>query len=1151
MLKQIQNTFYIILLFCSIISINGQSVTATYSSGDIPTGDLGWPGGCTASTLTLSVPIGATITGVDVSYDMTALEDVTTWDAYMSEQRSQLYYQEGTVDEGTYYSGVGGFAGTYNYTRTGTSFANGLSATGILTFEMRAYRTWSGISGCNLTVNKVDNNTWTITVYYTTPLIETEGYLGPGGVGHTDGSSDLELWLMANKDVTSNGSDVVTDWIDNSGNGNDVTTIGGDPTYTATINGYEVISLDGTDHFLSNVTSNTSTKASTYVAATITGFAGHTWAGVLSGSKNGQLDWNTTDHVVFLSRNSGTNELCAQRSGLKSRFTDGILPNSNVKIMGSEFNGINNIVRFNGLAATAVSSSGAFNFNLIGIGKRITENKYTVGNYGEVIYFSNEINLAEKFIIENYLQAKYNGTIDASIDFYDEDTSGEDFDHKVAGIGQATDGSNHTDSQGTGIVRINTPSSLSNDDFLFWGEDVKDANYEFSTSPSSDYIERLDTKWRVSKRNDLGTVNVSIKETDITLNSTDGCNALKLIVSNSSTFATKTTYNLVLSGGIYAATGVSFSDNDYFTLEYIDTIVIDATTAYNGDGASNVPDISDDCYKLLVKSTADGTPSLTEDADVREIEVEAGGILAIDTGYRLKVTNGINNNGDIRLVGTSQLVQTHATATNLNTGSGNLYVDQTASTSTVYQSGYWSSPVRKLGTAIGTDFAINDVLKDGSVATAATPTAGEAVDIDFISGYDGDASSSPIKISERWLAKLIDAADWTRFVDPTAAIFKPAQGWNMKSVGATFTFKGIPNDGTYTSSISQNNYSLLGNPYPSALDSEAFIADNLPAIKGTLYLYDSASDITHVRGDYTGAYSTIVSGVTIGGGRYLPIGQAFFVTREDAGTGTITFQNTQRPTNIALGDTADILAKNDQKQKTENKYLFPILRLGFEIKIDEDFTYKREVAVAFRGLTQGYENGFDGEMFDKKPSDLGLKIEERDYPFVISSIEDFDVELEIPLHLELDRNGEVNFTINKLENLEDIPVILNDRLTNSFYDLSKEDALLDLMEGTYSDRFFITFKDEVLSLEEELLNASFTIFQNASEKKLLIKNINNKIISNISVYTLTGQKIIDLNDNEVLKNAEITFKTNKMSTSIYIINIITSQGVISKKILIQ
>tara|TARA_B100000809_G_scaffold107339_1_gene105827 strand:+ start:26379 stop:26624 length:246 start_codon:yes stop_codon:yes gene_type:complete len=80
----------------------------------------------------------------------------------------------------------------------------------------------------------------------------------------------------------------------------------------------------------------------------------------------------------------------------------------------------------------------------------------------------------------------------------------------------------HLDSQGTGIIRINTPSDLNNDEFLFWGEDVIAPNYEFSSSVSTDYLERLDTKWRVNKRNNLGTVSVSVKASDLTLNSTEG-----------------------------------------------------------------------------------------------------------------------------------------------------------------------------------------------------------------------------------------------------------------------------------------------------------------------------------------------------------------------------------------------------------------------------------------------------------------------------------------------------------------------------------------------------------------------------------------------------------------------------------------------------
>ena len=239
---------------------------------------------------------------------------------------------------------------------------------------------------------------------------EVIGYLGPGGVGNTDGTTALELWLRAEQNVTSDGSDVVTAWLDQSGSDNDVSLIGGNPTYTASINGNEVISLDGNDYFQSAVSSNTGTTASVFFTGTITGYSA-TWAGILSGSKSGQLDWNNNDHAVFLNRNNATDDIEAHRdSGIKSVVTDGLL-GSDVKIMNSEFDGTNSTIRLDGVAGTSVASSGNFDFDLIGIGKRITETKYTIGDYGEVIYFSQNINLAQKIIVENYLQAKYGGTL--------------------------------------------------------------------------------------------------------------------------------------------------------------------------------------------------------------------------------------------------------------------------------------------------------------------------------------------------------------------------------------------------------------------------------------------------------------------------------------------------------------------------------------------------------------------------------------------------------------------------------------------------------------------------------------------------------------------------------------------------------------------
>lgn len=964
---------------------------------------------------------------------------------------------------------------------------------------------------------------------------------GPGGVGTIDGSSSLKIWLRADdldadNDITDNPADgtSVSTWADYSGNGNNFTQSGTNrPTYSiGTFNAVNFDASAGTVQYLSATSTGSYTDASTFfVSNPVNVSNSHTlFNGPTTSLRMEQ--WSNTNRVGFTRYG-----VADYSSSLSTPFGS----NSIIQFHKSSGSSIVNIRRNNGSNNVNIGSTTAgIPYNTIGRNTASTDD--ATGNFFEVILFNSRINNAQRIIIQNYLSAKY-GNISISQNYYNEDNAANgNFDYKVAGIGRTNASNIHSDSQGTGIIRINTPSSLGNGDFLFWGEDVEDANYDFSESSSSNYISRIDTKWRVSERNNVGTVTVQVNASDINFNSTDGCNQLQLVVDNNSDFSSpSSTYTFSLSGGVYTATGVNFSNNDYFTLQYTDVIVLDGATAYNGSGTSNKPNTSDDCYRLLVKSN---TLTLSEDGDVREVEIESGAILAVSSGYRLKITNGINNSGEIRLVGSSQLVQTH-TGTSLNTGSGNLIVDQTASTSSAYHSGYWSSPVSDNGST----YSISSVLKDGTVPTAATATAGEAANINFVSSHNGDASASPIEISTRWLAKLIDDSDWTRHIG-SGATLNIAEGWNMKSMGATFTFKGIPNDGTYTIPISQDNFSLVGNPYPSALDSETFISDNSSEIVGTLYLYNSASDNTHVRNSYTGTYSTIVSGVTIGGGRYLPIGQAFFVTRSNAGSGTITFQNSQRSI-FTITDTAPIVAKSSTKKKevrskfvTNNKD-FPILRLGFTITTDDNYNYSRQIAAAFRkGKTLGFENGYDGEMIDKKPSDLAFKIEGKEHPFVISTMQEFNEDIEIPLIVELDKNREVTFKIDLLENFDDVTVYLNDKNTGKKYNLIKTDAKIDIVSGTYSDRFFISFKYELL---EDNNYDYVKMYQSKKSNRIIVRKSKPIDIKELRIYDIKGREIFrEINDNNSNKIEFLISK--KLSTGVYILKLETNKGIITKKI---
>ena len=164
------NKIVLVLLFSLLAGIPAfsQSASATYTAGDIST-DFGFQylgdNSTCPGSLTVVIPGGATVTGVDVSYSMTAQTD-----GWLSDQVSQLRcVSTGGTDEAALSFGTGNWGyDTYFYNRTGLTIANGVSGGGNIDFQLHAGRLFGG-SGCNTTYNKVDNNTWTVTVHYWVP----------------------------------------------------------------------------------------------------------------------------------------------------------------------------------------------------------------------------------------------------------------------------------------------------------------------------------------------------------------------------------------------------------------------------------------------------------------------------------------------------------------------------------------------------------------------------------------------------------------------------------------------------------------------------------------------------------------------------------------------------------------------------------------------------------------------------------------------------------------------------------------------------------------------------------------------------------------------------------------------------------------------
>ncbi|WP_255347724.1 LamG-like jellyroll fold domain-containing protein, partial [Flavobacterium sp. ACAM 123] len=295
--------------------------------------------------------------------------------------------------------------------------------------------------------------------------------------------------------------------------------------------------------------------------------------------------------------------------------------------------------------------------------------------------------------------------------------------------------------------------------------------------------------------------------------------------------------------------------------------------------------------------------------------------LGANNDNKIEISHYLKLDGKIDLVGMSQLVQTEGSILDTSS-SGSIERDQQGQ-SNKYNYNYWSSPVSPINTTTNnTNYTVAGVMKDG---TTSTPQ-----NIKWIGGYDG-APTSPINLARYWVYKFDNYsnayANWVR-IGETGTV-KVGQGYTLKGSGVSsgtqnYTFVGKPNNGLInTNTLSKNQLLLSGNPYPSALDSNAFIQDNLSVIgsntsdatNGTLYFWEHySSNNTHVLRNYQGGYAVrnLTGGIAPSSAnvdfiskagtpsrgipnRYIPVGQGFFISgRPSSTTSTVIFKNSQR-----------------------------------------------------------------------------------------------------------------------------------------------------------------------------------------------------------------------------------------------------------------
>ena len=544
----------------------------------------------------------------------------------------------------------------------------------------------------------------------------------------------------------------------------------------------------------------------------------------------------------------------------------------------------------------------------------------------------------------------------------------------------------------------------------------------------------------------------------------------------------------------------------------------------------------------------------TPDAFAKTVTVKApAGNLELQSGKNLTVTDNIivEPGATFNIRDKASLIQTNNIA---NTGIVN--IERITPPISKLDFTYWGSPV-----TLASNFTLGSL-----------------------------SSSSPLMFS--WVPTIANGAgNWQN--ETTATIMDPRKGYIVRAPNTfssstktsyTATFTGTPNNGNIAASISKGSligtvdvdaendeWNLIANPYPSALDAAAFLnlAGNVPVIEGTLYLWTHNSQPSTIPpdpfyGDFVLNYTdadyavfnttggTATAPAFIGGSTptgYIASGQSFFVkaanSMANGTTANATFNNSMR-VGVA-GKNGDFfkLTKNN-KDEAIPKSVTDIERHRIWINLTNNSGAFSQTLVGYvQDATQGLDRSFDGESlggndvsFYSIVPEAELTIQGRALPFDENDL--------VPLGYNSEITGELSIRIDHIDGLFNTQnIYLEDKELSVIHNLKEKPYVFNTEKGDFNDRFVLRYSDKTLGTNT--FNLSNSDLVNVIVNQDVTVKSYSQLIKNITVYDLLGRKVDSYQKVNALKYT--LNHLNKTTTGLIVKITLDDDTLVSQKII--
>ena len=528
--------------------------------------------------------------------------------------------------------------------------------------------------------------------------------------------------------------------------------------------------------------------------------------------------------------------------------------------------------------------------------------------------------------------------------------------------------------------------------------------------------------------------------------------------------------------------------------------------------------------------SSDGTESIEFAADYQSTgdlascscKVNAGKLVTINAGHTLYVENQLVVEST---AGAKLTFDNNASLVQLNdvVNTGNIIYKRNTTPVRRYDFTDWSSPVTRTPT-----FMLKDLSPDtlGDKYFRYDPTTG-------------------------WITIWSGAAEMIKGVGYT---IRAPQYWDIYQPSVfSGTFTGVPNNGPIPVPLIQaEKFSLLGNPYPSAIYADYFIRDNQSNVYGTLYFWTHNTPPAKVLpGDKRYQYTTddyaiynltgsvdvgnlSGTGTTTGANQnapsgYIAAGQAFFAKSKT--NLNAVFTNSMR---IRGNNSQFFKSSSAHKINTESHKVW--LNLS-----NAEGAFKQLLVGYLEGATNSWDDNYDGLTINGNKyvdfysinDNQKLIVQGRALPF-----EETDL---VALGYKSTIAGEFVISIDHASgDLNTQAIYLEDKATNIIHDLRNSNYTFTTAVGTFDSRFVLRYTGKTLGRDD--FEDTEQLILVAVKDKIITVSSTQDLLKDVSVFDVTGKLIYNKTNVGV---AELQIANVKSGNQILLIKVSLENGATS------